>query len=55
MGEGVFDSLRASINRAEHDAELLRDIWLEVGPYGSELSSHLVQRLRQRFDFDDSE
>jgi hypothetical protein len=35
--------------------KLLQDIWLELGPYDTQLSANLMRRLRNHFDFDDSE
>jgi hypothetical protein len=35
--------------------KLLQDIWIELGPYDVSLSADLMSRLRNHFDFDDSE
>jgi hypothetical protein len=37
------------------EAQLLRDIWHELGPYSDALSNELRYRLQDHFEFDDSE
>jgi len=37
------------------EEKLLRDIWLELGPYTNALSNDLRYRLQAYFNFDDSE
>ena len=34
---------------------LLRDIWVELGPYTPHLTNDLRYRLQDHFEFDDSE
>lgn len=43
------------LQRQVDNENLLRDIWLELGPYTNALSNDLRYRLQAYFNFDDSE
>ena len=43
------------LNEQLKSEELLQEIWIELGPYTSHLSSELLLKLHNHFDFDDSE
>jgi hypothetical protein len=49
--QSQIDELEAS----KEAIELLQEVWLELGPYTPHLSNKLCHKLRDFFNFDDSE
>ena len=50
-----LETLLKEINELKSAQNLLEEIWLEVGPYGREISDALRYKLQDFFNFDDSE
>ena len=58
MSEDIENYLENEIDRLTKQAEgfkLLRDIYLELGPYTPHLTWGLKHRMQAYFNFDDSE
>lgn len=48
---GVLEDIRS----LQNDRELLEEIWTELGPYENTISDTLRYKIRDHFNFDDSE
>lgn len=54
MNKAILDLIDA-LASAQEAHELLREIWLYLGPYTEHLSPELRTKLQTYFSFDDSE